>query len=264
MGDLVDGSAFVTGAGSGIGRAIATALAAAGAPVGLMDLNGAAASETAEAITSAGGHAWSTDGDTSSWADVDSAIGRTVSNLGALGIVVNAAGILDGYLPADEQPIDLWERVIAINLTGVFHGCKRALAELMPRGGGRIINIASAAGLVGDGGGAAYVAAKHGVVGLTRRIATTHGPLGITCNAICPGPIQTSLRSNSMDILGASAPDMANVGIGTSQEAIARVVPLARRGTVDEVAACAAFLASSGASYVNGLMLTVDGGWSAR
>ena len=120
--------------------------------------------------------------------------------------MVNAAGILDGYTPADQMTPTVWERVVAIDLTGTFWGCKRALADLLAAGRGRIVNIASVAGLVGSGGGPAYTAAKHGVVGLTRQLAITYAGRGVTVNAICPGAIQTSLRANSARILGRRRP----------------------------------------------------------
>ncbi len=262
MGQLVLGCAFVTGGGSGIGRAIALALARGGAAVGVMDLREAAARSVAAEIEADGGRAVPLAGDVSCWDDVDRAVAGTTSALGTLGIVVNAAGILDAYHTVDETTPELWDRVIGINLTGTFYGCKRALQELLPAGGGRIVNIASAAGLVGEGGGAAYVVSKHGVVGLTRRLATTYGPHGITANAICPGPISTDLRANSMSILGPGAPDMANVGIGMRD--LRGFLPVPRRGSPEEVAAAACYLASVEAGFVNGLMLAIDGGWTAQ
>ena len=144
--------------------------------------------------------------------------------LGPLGIMVNAAGVLDGYTPADQMSPALWERVVAIDLTGTFWGCKRALAEILPAGRGRIVNVASVAGLVGSGGGPAYTAAKHGVVGLTRQLAITYAGRGVTVNAICPGAIQTGLRANSAQILGADAPRTMG-GVGASEEAIRAVTP---------------------------------------
>ncbi len=262
MNDLVPGCAFVTGGGSGIGRAIAVALAKRGAAVGVMDLREEAAAAVAASIEAEGGRALALGGDVSRWEDVDAAVARSVEALGTLGIVVNAAGILDAYHSVDETSLELWDRVIAINLTGTFYGCKRALQEMLPAGGGRIVNIASAAGLIGEGGGAAYVTSKHGVVGLTRRIATSYGPRGITANAICPGPISTDLRTNSMAVLGPGAPDMANVGIGMRD--LRGVLPVPRRGSPEEVAAAACFLASQEAAFVNGLMLSIDGGWTAQ
>jgi NAD(P)-dependent dehydrogenase (short-subunit alcohol dehydrogenase family) len=261
-GKIVDGSAVVTGGGSGIGRAIAEALARAGAPVAVMDLLADGGKETVETIVHAGGRAVFLEGDVARWDDVDRTVAAAVRQLGPLGIMVNAAGILDGYATADELSPVAWERVIAIDLSGTFYGAKRALAEMLPHGRGRIVNIASVAGLVGDGGGTAYVAAKHGVVGLTRRMATTYASRGITVNAICPGPIATGLRPNSTRIMGADAPPMR--GIGGDEAAIRAIVPAERRGTVEEIAATARFLASEAAAYITGHTLVIDGGWTAR
>jgi NAD(P)-dependent dehydrogenase (short-subunit alcohol dehydrogenase family) len=221
---LVSGIAFVTGGGSGIGRAIAEALAAAGAPVAVMDLLPEGATETLERIRSRGGRAELLRGDVGSWEDVDAAVTHAVETLGPLGVMVNAAGIIDGYTPAAEMTPALWERVILVNLTGTFFGCRRALAEMVPAGRGRIINVASVAGLVGSGGGPAYTASKHGVVGLTRQLAITCAARGITVNAICPGAVQTALRANSTRILGGDAPAVMG-GIGASDEAVRRVPP---------------------------------------
>jgi NAD(P)-dependent dehydrogenase (short-subunit alcohol dehydrogenase family) len=259
---LFPGLAFVTGGGSGIGRAIAEALAESGAPVALMDLLPEGLDETARAIRDKGRRVVTATGDVSRWEDVDRAVGQAVQSLGPLGIMVNAAGILDGYQPADQMAPALWERVLAIDLTGTFHGCKRALAEMLPRRAGRIVNIASVAGVGGQGGGPAYVAAKHGVVGLTRQLAITYAAHGITVNAIGPGVIATGLRDNSTRILGPDAPPMR--GIGGDEAAMRAVTPSGRKGTLDEVAAAARYLASEEAAYVTGHTLVVDGGWKAK
>ena len=261
---LVPGAALVTGGGSGIGRAIARALAREGAPIAVVDLLPEGGQETVSTIRSEGGRAAFVRADVSRWEDVDRAFGEAVGQVGPLGIVVNAAGILDGYTPVEEMDTPLWERVISINLTGTFHGCKRALPELLPGGRGRIVNIASVAGLVGDGGGPAYIASKHGVVGLTRYLAVNHAERGLTVNAICPGPIQTELRTHSMQILGPGAPSMAGAGVGANEAAIRALVPAGRRGTVEEIAATASFLASDAAAYITGHTLVIDGGWAAR
>jgi NAD(P)-dependent dehydrogenase (short-subunit alcohol dehydrogenase family) len=259
---LVLGSALVTGGGSGIGRAIALALAAAGAPVAVMDLLPEGGKETVAAIEGRGGRALLVSGDASRWEDVDAAVAATVGRLGPLGIAVTAAGVLDGYARADEMAPALWERVLTINLTGTFLTAKRALAEMLPRGAGRIVTIASVAGLVGSGGGAAYTASKHGVVGLTRQLAITYADRGVTVNAICPGAVATGLRANSTRILGADAPEMR--GIGGDDAAVRAITPAGRRGTVEEVAAAACFLASAEAAYITGHTLVIDGGWTAR
>jgi len=259
---LVAGCAIVTGGGSGIGRAIAETLAHDGAAVGVVDLLPDGGLQTVETITEAGGRAIFARADVSQWSDVDGVIGKLVATLGPLGILINAAGILDGYAPVHELSPAVWTKVIAINLSGTFFACKRALAEMIPAGRGRIINLASVAGLVGDGGGPAYVASKHGVVGLTRQLAVGAAARGVTVNAICPGPIQTGLRANSSTILGADAPVMR--GIGGDEAAIKAVTPAGRRGTVEEIAATARFLASEEAGYITGHTLVIDGGWTAR
>ena len=187
--------AMVTGAGSGIGRAIALALAGKGSPVAAMDLDGGSAEETAGLIKKAGGQAKAFQGDTSRAEELNRAVTGAIAALGPLEIMINNAGILDGYFNVDELDEKTWRRVIDIDLTGVFLGCKRALAEMLPRGLGRIVNMASVAGLNGTGGGAAYVAAKHGVVGLTRQMAVVYSSRGVTINAVCPGPILTDRKS---------------------------------------------------------------------
>ena len=259
---LIPGTAFVTGGGSGIGRAIAGALAAAGAPVVVMDLLPEGGRATVEAIAARGGRAAFLQGDASRFGDVDRCVTDGVAALGPLAIMVNAAGILDGYTPTEAMGLAVWERVIAINLTGTFFGCKRALAELLPAGRGRIVNVASTAGLVGSGGGPAYTASKHGVVGLTRQLAVTYAARGVTVNAVCPGAILTGLRANSTRILGADAPPMAG-GVGASEAAVRAVTPAGRRGTVEEVAAATCFLATEAAAYITGHTLVIDGGWTA-
>jgi NAD(P)-dependent dehydrogenase (short-subunit alcohol dehydrogenase family) len=262
MSALVPGCAVVTGGGSGIGRGIAAALAKAGAAVAVVDMLAEGGKDTAAAIEGAGGRATFIQADVSRWDNVDAAVGGAVRTLGPLGILVNAAGILDGYAPVSELTPTVWERVIAINLTGTFYACKRALVDMAAARRGRIVNIASVAGVVGSGGGPAYTASKHGVVGLTRQLAITHAAQGITINAIGPGAVQTALRANTVRILGDDAPVMR--GVGGDEAAVKAITPAERRGTIEEIAACAVFLCGEAASYVTGHTLVVDGGWTAR
>ena len=259
-----DRMAVVTGAGSGLGRGIARMLAERGAAVAAIDLDGRAAAETAETIRTAGGQAESYAADVTEAGAIDDAVSAAISNLGPLEIMVNNAGVLDGYLDVHELDEALWRRVIDIDLTSVFLGCKRALDEMLPRGRGRIVNIASVAGLNGTGGGAAYIAAKHGVVGLTRQMAVVYAARGITVNCVCPGPIPTSLRATSKDILGPGAPEMSGRGPGADDELLRELVPAGERGTVEDIAAAVCYLASDEARYVNGHDLVVDGGWRAK
>ena len=259
--------AVVTGAGSGIGRAIALAMAARGASVAAVDIDRSAANETLARIAQEGRRdvaSVALEADTSRAAEIDAAVTMAVSELGPLDIMVNNAGILDGYFNVDEMDEAVWRRVIDIDLTGVFLGCKRALQEMLPRGRGRIVNMASVAGLNGTGGGAAYIAAKHGVVGLTRQMAVVYSARGITINAVCPGPISTSLREHSQKILGPGVPDMSGRGIAVSDEQVQAVVPAGRRGSVEDVASAVCYLASDEARYITGHSLVVDGGWRAK
>ncbi|HEY7363519.1 MAG TPA: SDR family NAD(P)-dependent oxidoreductase [Methylomirabilota bacterium] len=264
MSAISGGTAVVTGAGSGIGRATALMLATRGVAVASVDLEEATARETAELISKAGGRAVAFRADVTRAAELDRAVDGAVAALGPLEIMVNNAGILDGYFNVDETEEAVWRRVIDIDLTGVFLGCKRALREMLPRRRGRIVNMASVAGLNGTGGGAAYVAAKHGVVGLTRQMAVIYSARGITVNAVCPGPIQTGLRQHSQQILGPGVPDMSGRGIAASDEQVRAVVPVGRRGTVEDIAAAVCFLASEEAAYITGHTLVVDGGWRAK
>jgi 3-oxoacyl-[acyl-carrier protein] reductase len=256
--------AIVTGAGSGIGRAVALMLAQRGASIAVIDINEADGAETARSITSAGGTARSFRADVGRTGELDAAMNAAIADLGSLDIMVNNAGILDGYFNADEMDESTWRRVIDIDLTSVFLGSKRALKEMLPRGRGRIINMASVAGLNGTGGGAAYVAAKHGVVGLTRQMAVAYGARGITVNCVCPGAIPTGLRPHSQAILGPGVPDMSGRGVAVNDDQIRALIPAGVRGTVEDIAAAVCYLASDDAKYVNGHTLVVDGGWRAK
>jgi NAD(P)-dependent dehydrogenase (short-subunit alcohol dehydrogenase family) len=261
---LAERTAVVTGAGSGLGRAIAVALAARGARVAAVDIDAGSAEETARMAGAAGGRAIALRADTSVAADVDRAVTEAVKALGPLEIMVNNAGILDGYFDVHEMTEAVWRRVIDIDLTGVFFGCKRAIQEMLPRGRGRIVNMASVAGLNGTGGGAAYIAAKHGVVGLTRQMAVVYSARGITVNAVCPGPIATGLRQHSQGILGPGVPDMSGRGVAVSDEQVRALVPAGKRGTVEDIASAVCYLASDEAGYVTGHAMVVDGGWRAK
>ena len=253
--------AAVTGAGSGLGQAIAIRLAADGFAVAAIDLDEAAARATARQI---GAKAGAYRADVSRSAELDKAVSAAIAELGPLEVMVNNAGILDGYFDVDEMDEALWRKVIDIDLTGVFLGSKRALREMLPRKRGRIVNMSSVAGLNGTGGGAAYIAAKHGVIGLTRQMAVQYGARGIRANCVCPGAIPTGLRAHSQAILGPGVPDMSARGVAVNDEMVRALVPVGVRGTPEDIADAVSFLASDAANYVNGHALVVDGGWRAK
>jgi NAD(P)-dependent dehydrogenase (short-subunit alcohol dehydrogenase family) len=255
------GLAVVTGAGSGIGRASALRLASDGFAVAVVDLDLSSAEETANSIGKAGGRARGYQADVSNAAQLDAATTAAVRDLGPLEVMFNNAGVLDGYFNVDDMDEAVWRRVIDIDLTSVFLGCKRALREMLPRGRGRIINMASVAGLNGTGGGAAYIAAKHGVVGLTKQMAVAYGARGITVNCVCPGAIPTDLRSHSQTILGPGVPDMSGRGVVVNADQVRALVPAGVRGTVEDIANAVCFLASRYADYVTGQIFAVDGGF---
>src|SRR3954466_11459052 len=252
--------ALVTGAGSGIGRACALALGKRGFALAVVDLDEGSARETASQIPGAKAYR----ADVSVVGEVEAAVGAAVADLGPLEVLVNNAGILDGYFNADEMDAAVWRKVIDVDLTSVFLMSKRALGEMLPRGRGRIINMASVAGLNGTGGGAAYIAAKHGVVGLTRQMAVVYSARGITVNCVCPGPILTNLRRHSQELLGPDVPDISERGVAVNDEQIRAPIPSGTRGTAEDVASAVCFLASDEAGYITGHSLVVDGGWRAK
>jgi NAD(P)-dependent dehydrogenase (short-subunit alcohol dehydrogenase family) len=245
-----DRVALVTGAGSGIGRAIAEGLAAEGARVVVSDLDEAGGAETVAAIEKAGGRATFVRADVSKPGDCEAMAGAAVQAFGALHVAVNNAGIGGPSAPVGEYPVDGWDRVVAINLSGVFYGMRYQIPAMLDAGGGSIVNIASILGQVGFPNAAAYVAAKHGVVGLTRTAAIEYASRGIRVNAVGPAFIKTPLIERNM------TPE-ARAGLVAKH-------PIGRLGEPDEVARLVVWLASDRASFVTGSYYAVDGGYLAQ
>jgi NAD(P)-dependent dehydrogenase (short-subunit alcohol dehydrogenase family) len=248
----------ITGAGSGIGRAIAQAFADNGDRVFACDISQERLDETLAALgEGAEGEAV----DVTDYERLEAFLRRADEGDG-LAVMINNAGVFDGYAGVAETSKALWDRIIDIDLTGCFYGCKIAAELMEPRGTGRIISVGSIASFRGGPDGLAYTAAKTGMLGLMRRLAFDVGPHGITANVICPGAIATDIRANSAEILAETAVDM-NRGVSAtfSQEMLDYLIPVRRRGNPEEVAALAVFLASEGASYITGEAIAVDGGW---
>jgi 3-oxoacyl-[acyl-carrier protein] reductase len=245
---LADRVALVTGASSGIGRACALALADAGAAVALgFSANPAGADEVAALIRERGGTATTLGADLAEPSAAAALVDGTLRELGAIDIVVNNAGITRDNLAVRITDAD-WDAVLAIDLSAAFRVCRAALKPMLRRREGRIVNISSVAGVMGNPGQANYSAAKAGLIGLTKALCREVGSRGITVNAVAPGFIATDMTA----ALGADA-----------LAAAAAAVPLRRLGTADEVAAAVRFLALPEAAYITGHVLHVDGGLAA-
>lgn len=247
--DLTGKVAYVTGGASGIGEACSIMLAKQGATVAVVDLKIEDAQRVVDVINSSGGTAIALVADVSNESQVAESVSETVKRLGGLNIAVNNAGIGGDQAPTADQTVEGWRKVLSINLDGVFYGIRNQIPAMLKSGGGSIINIASILGQVGFANSAGYVAAKHGVVGLTKTAALEYATQGIRVNSVGPGFIHTPL-------LGALPPE--------ALEPIAQLHAVKRLGEPEEVAALVTFLASDEASFVTGNYYAVDGGYLAQ
>ena len=253
--------AVITGSTSGIGLAIATGLAEAGASVMLNGFGEPAAIEAARAAVAASGAKAGYNGaDMTRPAQIEELIAAATSELGAVDILVNNAGI-QHVAPVQTFPGEQWERIIAINLSAAFYASKAALPQMLERNWGRIINIASAHGLVASANKSAYVAAKHGIVGLTKVLALETALTGVTCNAICPGWVLTPLVEKQ---IRARAEAEGKTFEAAKLELVSEKHPSREFVTPAQLAAMALFLCSSGADQIRGQAYAIDGGWTAQ
>jgi len=259
-GELGGQVAIVTGAGRGIGRATALELARLGADIVVAELDKAGAERTAGEVKAAGRRAVALTTDVTRRTDLESMAARTLADLGKIDILVNNAGI-QHVASIQEFPVAKWDAILAINLSSAFHTTRLALPSMIANKWGRIINIASAHGLVGSAYKSAYVAAKHGMLGLTKVTALEVAEQGITCNAICPGYVYTPLVEAQIEGQAKAH--------GIPREQVIREVLLAQQpnkrfATVEELGAFSVFLASDAAASITGTSIAVDGGWTAH
>ena len=254
--------ALVTGSTSGIGLGIARALAGQGADIMLNGFGDSAAieAERARFVAEFGVRVRYNAADLSKPKEIAAMVAETEQELGRLDVLVNNAGI-QFVANIEDFPDDRWDAVIAVNLSGVFHAMKAAIPGMKRRGWGRIINIASAHGLVASGQKAAYVAAKHGVVGMTKVAAIELANEGVTVNAICPGWVLTPLVQKQIDDrareLGSTPEEQKRLMVTEKQ-------PMAEFSTPEQIGALAVFLCSDGAKTITGAPLSIDGGWVAQ
>jgi NAD(P)-dependent dehydrogenase (short-subunit alcohol dehydrogenase family) len=252
VGDFDGKVAIVTGAASGIGRASARLFAQRGASVVVADIDATGGTETAKIVNDEGGNAVFHETDVAKPDEVERMVLRAVGEFGRLDFAHNNAGIAGAGAPIPDYPLDQWYRGIDVMLNGVFLGMRFEIPAILASGGGAIVNTASGAGLIGFPGMSAYVAAKHGVIGLTKTAALEFGAQGVRINAICPG---TAFSRMVDDWLQGDPENLAQV---------AGLHPIGRIANPEEIAEAAIWLCSDAASFMLGAAIPVDGGYTAQ
>ena len=252
MGRLEGKVALVTGGGGGIGRATSLAFAREGAKVAVVDVLPQAGEETVQMIKDAGGEAIFIKTDVTKSEEVKAMADKTFTVFGKLNCAFNNAGISGDIISVSRCSEESWDRMMDINLKGVFLCMKYEIPKMLKSGGGSIVNTASVMGLVGEPGHPAYAASKHGVVGLTKSSAIFYAESNIRINAVCPGLIRTPMA----DKILTEHPEL--------KQTVESLTPMRRMAETDEVARAVIFLCSDDASYITGFPLAVDGGWVAR
>jgi NAD(P)-dependent dehydrogenase (short-subunit alcohol dehydrogenase family) len=244
----------ITGAGSGMGRAMAELFASEGASVVVGEWNAQTMEEVVAAVSAKGGKITGVQGNVAVRAEAEAVVDAAVKAYGRIDVLVNNAGVMDYMQGVGAVSDDVWERVIGVNLTGPMYTSRRAVQLMLESGGGSIVNVASTASISGAASGAAYVASKHGVLGLTRSTAWTYAQKGIRCNAILPGGTKTNIMSSvdpsKLDVDGAQ-----RVGLYHT------LMPLVLEPI--DIANVALFLSSDESRFINGAVIAADGGWSA-
>lgn len=247
---LDDKVVVVTGAASGMGKSMVDQFVAAGARVAALDINETKAKEVVASLGDAQQRAIAVGVDIASEESVTAAVDTVVRWSGRIDVLCNNAGIIDSFRPAHQIPLSEWDRNIAVNLTGPFLMSRAVIPDMLSRSHGVIINTASIASFSAAGGGTAYTAAKHGVIGITRQLSFDYGKLGVRVNAICPGATMTGLTAPEGD--ASFLPD--------SEPEILRT-PAQRWGQPVDIAKLALFLASDDADFIHGTSVVIDGGW---
>ena len=252
MRKLENKTAIITGAASGMGRAMAILFASEGAKVVVADLKQDMIDEVVKIIHESGGRAMGLICDVSHEEDIKRLIDQTKQKYQTLDILINNAGVMDDFEPVHELSNEKWNRVMNINLNGPFYACRLAIPIMLEQGNGSIVNISSVGGLYGARAGMAYTTSKHAVIGMTKNIGFIYAQKGIRCNAIAPGGVNTNI--------GKSMGKPSDFGYS---RCTAGGVLMPRMGEADEIAKTALFLACDDSSFLNGAVITADGGWTA-